>query len=83
MDPHVSLILTNAPLSSDSTHCLFCCAHYQLLHKRGHCYVIHHNTLHTHIALVGMGTTTDSADLQSDWHAQIPPRVVNWTKLLA
>ena len=49
----------------------------------GHCYVIHHNTLHTHIARVGMGTTTDSADLQSDWHAQIPPRVVNWTKLLA
>ena len=29
--------------------------------------VMCHNTLHTHIACVGMETSTDSADLQSDW----------------
>ena len=29
---------------------------------------------------MGMSTATDSADLQSDWHTEIPPRVVNWTK---
>ena len=53
-------------------------AHYQLLHKGGT--LLCNDTLHTHVACVGMGTSTDSADLQSDWHAEIPPRVV---KLLA
>ena len=59
------------------THTISCCI------SAGHCYVMYRNTVHTHDACIGMGTSTDSAGLQSDWHAQIPPRVVNWTKLLA
>ena len=41
---------------------------------------MYHNTLHTHVACIGMGTSTDrSADLQSDWDVQIPPQIINWT----
>ena len=68
------LVLSPDPTSHEekglvSSACFLNYVHYQLLHNHGTlCIVTLYNT---HGTCVGIGTTTDNADLQSDWHVEI------------